>query len=84
MAIKQDIASGFGLGLGAGLSMIIYIVIGLAFLIPGAILLGREKKKPKEQRNGALVVVAYVLIVLGVICGLGLGAGFLLSNLFNE
>ena len=84
MAFKKDVATGFGVGLGAGLSMIIYVIIGLAFLIPGAILLGREKKKPADQRNGAMVVVAYVLIVLGVICGLGLGAGFLLSNLFNE
>lgn len=75
---------GLGAGLGAGISTMLFIFLGLVFFIPGVILLSRERKKKKDERSGALLISAYVLMALGCIVGLGMGASFLFSNVMEE
>ena len=60
------------------------MAIGLAFGIPGLILVTRENKKPKDSRNTALLVLGFILMALGVMFGLGFNAGGLVNSIKNE
>lgn len=75
---------GFGAGLGMILINMLFISIGLAFFIPGLMMLSAERKKPPEEKNNTKLYTAYALMVLGCIFGLGLGAGFLFSELMMD
>lgn len=80
--IKDSMKFGFGAALGAGLSTMIFIAIGLAFFIPGIYLLAEERKKTDQSQ--AKLVLAYILMALGAIIGLGMGASFIFSNLMED
>jgi hypothetical protein len=69
---------------GAGLGIAGNLAIGLAFLIPGFILVIREDSKPKSSRNLGLLILGFILMFMGVIFGLGLGAGALLGGLADQ
>ena len=75
---------GLGAGFGAAISSMVLILIGIGFFLPGIYLLSQERKKPKEKQNQTNIIGAYVLMVLGVIFGLGMGASFLFSNLMED
>ena len=60
------------------------LLLGLAFGIPGVILVTRENEKPKSQRNTSLLILGFVLMALGVIFGLGLNAGGLFEGIANQ
>jgi hypothetical protein len=60
------------------------LLLGLAFGIPGFILVTRENQKPKAQRNMGLLVLGFILMILGVIFGLGLNAGGLFEGIANQ
>jgi len=60
------------------------MAIGLAFGIPGLILITMENKKPKDSRNTALLVIGFILMALGVMFGLGFNAGGLVNSIKNE
>ena len=60
------------------------LLLGLAFGIPGFILVTRENKKPKAQRNMGLLVLGFILMLLGVVFGLGLNAGGLFESVANQ
>lgn len=75
---------GLGAGLGAGISTMLFIFLGFVFFIPGVILLSQERKKKKEEQSQTMLIIAYVLMVLGAIVGLGMGASFIFSNLMEE
>jgi hypothetical protein len=59
-------------------------IIGLAFGIPGLILMLNENKKPKSQRNMALLVIGFILMALGVAFGLGFNAEGLVQGIQNQ
>lgn len=82
--VKDSMKFGFGAALGAGLSSMIFIAIGLAFFIPGIYLLAEERKKNDTDRSQARLVLAYILMGLGAIIGLGMGASFIFSNLLED
>jgi hypothetical protein len=75
---------GFFAGLGSFASFIIFILIAMAFFIPGFILLKREEAKPKEEQKQSNKVFAYILMGLGMLFGLGFGAGTFFSELGGE
>lgn len=75
---------GLGAGLGAGISTMLFIALGLLFFIPGVVLLAREQKKPKDKQQQSMLILAYVLLVIGAIVGLGMGANFIFSNLMED
>lgn len=69
------------MGLGAFGSIVVYMLVGMLFLVPGAFLVYREKNKTKDKRNGTLLVTGIVLVVIGVVlCG-GAGMGFLATGI---
>jgi uncharacterized membrane protein YedE/YeeE len=81
---KSAFTFGLGAGLGAGISTMLFIVLGLLFFIPGVLLLAKERKKPKDKQQQSMFILAYVLLVLGAIFGLGMGANFIFSNLMED
>lgn len=60
------------------------LLIGMAFGIPGLILVARENKKPKSQRNMFLLILGFILMILGAAIGLGFNAGGLVNSIKNE
>ena len=59
-------------------------LIGLAFGLPGLVLVTRENKKPKSKRNMGLLVLGFILMALGVAFGLGFNAGELVNSIKNQ
>jgi hypothetical protein len=83
-SIMEFARAGFGLTLGSLFALMIFLAIGLLFFIPGFILVKREHKKPKEEQSGTAKVIGYILMVIGMIIGLGFGAGAFLDMLSQE
>ena len=71
--------AGLGIGLGAGVAQIIFLLLGCLFLIPGAFLFYKEHKKPAEERDKTMLVVSLILAVIGGILTLGVGFGLVLN-----
>ena len=71
------IKTGFGLSIGLMLGQIIFILLGLAFFIPGYMLYTKHKKSSDStNKNLSIVLMAIGVIIMG-----GLGFGFLLDNM---
>lgn len=77
--LESFVGTGGALGALAG-----SLLIGMAFGIPGLILVAREQKKPKGDQNMALLVFGFILMILGVALGLGFNAGGLVNSIKNE
>ena len=60
------------------------LVLGMAFGIPGLILVTRENQKPKSRRNQALLILGFILMAIGVALGLGFNAGGLVEGVANQ
>ena len=60
------------------------LVLGMAFGIPGLILVTRENQKPKSRRNQTLLILGFILMALGVALGLGFNAGGLVEGITNQ
>jgi len=60
------------------------LILGMAFGIPGLILVTRENKKPKSSRNQALLILGFIMMALGVALGLGFNAGGLVNGITNQ
>jgi len=74
----------FGVGLGFMASIVVYTFIGMLLFVPGFILLKKEQRKQKEQQSDAMKILAYALMAMGMIIGLGLGAGVFFNELGGE
>lgn len=59
-------------GLGA---MVMYLLVSLAFLIPGFMIITKEMNKEKKDRRTPMLVLGFVLAFVGVAVGFGMGAG---------
>lgn len=73
---------GFFAGLGSSASFMINIAIAMLFFIPGFILLRREKVKRVQDESTK--ILAYILMGIGMIVGLGFGSGTFLTELANN
>jgi hypothetical protein len=78
--IKEFAKAAFGTGLGLAGNLL----LGMLFLIPGFLIVTRENRKPRSSRNTGLLVVGFLLMILGVVLGLGMGADELFKDLKNE
>lgn len=76
--MKELLKTGFGLGLGLNAAHLLYMLVGIILLVWGTALL----KKAREGQGS--YATAYFVLILGVVCGLGLGTGFLLQNIYNN
>ena len=78
-SFKTLIKTGFGLGLGIMAAQIVFLLIGMAFFIPGFIMYTKAKKqgqKGSSDQIGGIVLMAIGVIVMG-----GLGFGLLTSDI---
>lgn len=71
-------------GFGASAGFATTILLGLLFLIPGFILVTRENKKPKGDRNTTLLVIGFIIMFIGVALSFGIGGGQALNSLANQ
>jgi hypothetical protein len=72
-------------GTGGALSAISgALVLGMAFGIPGLILVTRENQKPKSSRNQTLLIIGFILMAIGAALGLGFNAGGLVEGVSNQ
>lgn len=78
MKFKDIVKGAFGAGIGLAGAQMIFLAIGLALLMWGVSLM------KKAERRGESKTTAYIVMALGVIFGLGIGAGFLLDNALNN
>jgi hypothetical protein len=78
------VKAGFGLGVGSILATIVFLFIAVALFVPGFILVKSEQKKEKGNRNTTKLVFGYILMGLGMILGMGFGAGIFFSLLGGE
>ena len=77
--LESLVGTGGALGAVAGA-----LVLGMAFGIPGLILVTRENAKPKSDRNQTLLILGFILMALGVALGLGFDAGGLVEGIANQ
>ena len=83
-ALKGLITIGFGITLGSLLATLLFILLAMCLFVPGFIIVYKQNKLPKEKRNTALLVLGFILMGLGVVIGLGFGAGVFFSQLGEE
>ncbi len=77
--LQNLVKTGFGLSVGVFLAQMIFIMIGLAFFIPGFMMWNTEQKK--FVKDTAKVTGAIILMALGVITMGGAGLGILMNSL---
>jgi hypothetical protein len=77
--LQNLIKTGFGLSVGVFLAQMIFIMIGLAFFIPGYMMWNTERKKfakDTAKETGAIILMALGVVVMG-----GAGLGILMNSL---
>ena len=75
--MRSLIKTGFGLGIGFGLSEIIFILVGLAFFIPGYLMYSKKSDKNSSgSKTGGIILMVIGVAVMG-----GLGFGTLIDSL---
>jgi hypothetical protein len=84
MGVMNFAKPAFGIGLGIMGSFILYMFIAVLFFIPGFILVKKEHAKPKDKQSDVMKGFGYALMALGMIFGLGFGAGIFFSELGGE
>lgn len=82
--MKNYVKAGFGLGAGSMLASMIFVFIGMLFFFPGLVLLSNERKKPQEEQNKTNMKIAYVLMIIGAIFGMGMGFNFIASGIMED
>ena len=77
ISMKSLIKTGFGISIGMFLAQMIFILIGMAFFIPGYLLF---KKSSSDKKESSSQIGGIVLMALGVAVMGGLGFGVLLDS----
>lgn len=77
--LKNLVKTGFGLSVGVFMAQMIFIMIGLAFFIPGFMMWNTEKKK--FAKDTTKITGAIILMALGVVIMGGAGLGILMNSL---
>jgi len=71
-------ANAFKIGAGIMTAQILFLAIGMFFLIIGMNMLSKAKE------NGKSIIPAYAVMGTGVVLGLGLGAGMFFEKIGNN
>jgi hypothetical protein len=71
-------ANAFKIGAGIMTAQILFLAIGMIFLVIGINMLSKAKE------NGKSLVPAYAVMGTGVVLGLGLGAGMFFEKIGNN
>lgn len=83
-AFGDFVVAGFGLSIGSFAAVMIFLIIAMLFFIPGFIIVMKQRKLEKEKRSTGQLVTGYILMGIGVIVGLGFGAGVFFDALAGE
>jgi hypothetical protein len=78
ISMKSLVKTGFGIGIGVALSQMIFILIGLAFFIPGYLMF--SKSSSDKKKSSASQITGIVLMGIGVVIMGGFGFGFLMDS----
>jgi predicted transporter len=76
-SFRSLIKTGFGLTIGFMLGRILFLLVGVAFFIPGYILYMKNKKSPDSTNK----IFSIILMAIGVLIMGGVGFGLLLDNI---
>jgi riboflavin transporter FmnP len=69
--LKSLIKTGFGIGIGVIAAQMIFILLGLAFFVPGYIMFKKEKKDTTSGNAiGGIILMGIGVVLMG---GVGLG-----------
>ena len=80
-SIINSMKTGFGLGTGFQLSIVLFFFIGFVFFLPGYILF---KKEQEAGRKGSTTLIAGVVMMgIGVIIMGGFGCSMLMEGINN-
>ena len=71
-------ANAFKIGAGIMTAQILFLAIGMFFLIIGMNMMSKAKE------NGKSIIPAYAVMGTGVVLGLGLGAGMFFEKIGNN
>jgi hypothetical protein len=74
-SLKSLFKTGFGLGLGIYAVQVLFLLLGLAFFLPGYSMFQKAKKEDKEK------VVPFALMAVGVVIMGGAGLGILVDGI---
>jgi hypothetical protein len=77
-SMRNLITTGFGVGLGAFAALMVYIVIGLIFFVPGFILYKQSQRR--GETDSAERIFSVILMGIGVVVMGGVGLGMLMEN----
>lgn len=81
-SFKSLIKTGFGLGIGFHLSVIMFIFIGFLLFLPGYILF--RKEQDAGRKGSPTLIMGVVLMGFGVIIMGGFGFSMLLEGINNS
>lgn len=76
-SLKSLVKTGFGLGLGLYAAQVLFLLLGLAFFLPGYSMFQKATKEKSDK------VVPFALMAVGVVIMGGAGLGILMDS-FNE
>lgn len=75
MVLKTKPTEADGLGLMG--STVVFVFLGLLFIVPGIYLVMMEHNKSEETCEKRVQVLGVILVALGCIIGIGVGVSFL-------
>ena len=75
--MKSLIKTGFGISVGFLLARMIFVLIGMAFFIPGYLMF---KKSSSDEKDSSSRIGGMVLMGIGVVIMGGIGFGALLDS----
>jgi hypothetical protein len=76
-SMKSLIKTGFGISVGFLLARMIFVLIGMAFFIPGYLMF---KKSSSDEKDSSSRIGGMVLMGIGVVIMGGIGFGALLDS----
>jgi hypothetical protein len=80
MTFSSTFKEGFAGTMGGLLAVVVYVFVGMLFIIPGMFLILKEKKKDPSQRNKSMLILGMVLVGIGSIIALGMGFSLLVTG----
>jgi predicted transporter len=76
ISMRNLVKTGFGISVGMFLAQMIFILIGMAFFIPGYLMVKKaDKEKSEGSKIGGIILMGLGVVVMG-----GAGFGLLMDS----
>ena len=76
MKLSQTAKQGFAATIGGLFALLLYVFVGMLFLIPGIFLI----LKGKKEKNKTLLTIGIVLAIIGCIISFGMGLNLIIDG----